>query len=240
MNKTLLIELGTEELPPKSLKSLALAFRDGIVNGLSERELSHGQVQWFATPRRLAVVIEQLAERAEDKEVVLLGPPADRAKPEAGEWTPAAAGFARKQGVEPGALQEIDTPKGVRLGLKSVAPGARAADSLEAILGQTVSELPIAKRMRWGAFRVEFVRPVHWAVAMLDSEVVKLQVLGVDSANTSRGHRFHHPDLVTIDSAQDYANSLKDAHIIASFDERLRQLQRLSRREQPVLAQSHN
>ena len=109
--ETLLVELGTEELPPTALKSLGLAFRDGIVAGLASRELEHGEVRWFATPRRLAVQIGDVQVRGADKHVELLGPPADRAKDDAGNWTPAAAGFARKQGVEPEELKEIDTPE---------------------------------------------------------------------------------------------------------------------------------
>jgi len=121
---TLLVELGTEELPPKALKSLGLAFRDGIVDGLKLRELGHGQVQWFATPRRLAVLIFEVQLQAPDKSVEVLGPPVERARDEAGNWTSATSGFANKQGVEPEQLQTIATPKGRRLGLRSVVPGA--------------------------------------------------------------------------------------------------------------------
>ena len=103
--KDLLVEIGTEELPPKALKSLGLAFRDGIVGGLDERELSHGDVRWFAAPRRLAVLVRDVAEQAADKILEVLGPPADRAKDGAGEWTPAdALGYARILSL-PGSLQ---------------------------------------------------------------------------------------------------------------------------------------
>ena len=117
-NKTLLIELGTEELPPKALKSLGLAFRDGITAGLKQRELGFGEVSWFASPRRLAVQIAQVQTQGEDKNIEVLGPPIDRARDSEGNWTPAASGFAKKQGVAAQDLQEIETPKGTRLGLK--------------------------------------------------------------------------------------------------------------------------
>jgi glycyl-tRNA synthetase beta chain len=131
--ETLLVELGTEELPPKSLKALGLAFRDGIVAGLAERELDHGAVHWFATPRRLAVMVENTTLRSPDKTIEVLGPPADRAKDENGEWTPAANGFARKQGVAPEQLQEIETDKGARLGIsKTEAGGVRSTCTLAA------------------------------------------------------------------------------------------------------------
>jgi glycyl-tRNA synthetase beta chain len=103
--ETLLVELGTEELPPKALKSLGLAFRDGIMAGLQKRELQTGDVQWYASPRRLAVLITEVQLQADDKEHEALGPPADRARDEQGNWTPAAAGFAKKQGVTPEDLQ---------------------------------------------------------------------------------------------------------------------------------------
>jgi len=105
---TLLVELGTEELPPKALKSLGLAFRDGVVRGLRERQLAFGDVQWFATPRRLAVLIEEVQLRAADQSVEVLGPPLASARDANGNWTPAATGFARKQGVEPDQLEEFD------------------------------------------------------------------------------------------------------------------------------------
>ena len=102
--ETLLVELGTEELPPKALKSLGLAFRDGIVDGLKQRELDYGQVQWFATPRRLAVLVFELQIQAAEKNVEVLGPPAGRARDEDGNWTAAITGFAKKRGVEPDQL----------------------------------------------------------------------------------------------------------------------------------------
>ena len=115
--ETLLIELGTEELPPKALKTLALAFRDGITLGLSQHDLAFGDVKWFASPRRLAVMVSAVQLQADTRDIEVLGPPADRAKDSDGNWTPAAIGFARKQGVEPEQLQSIDSPKGKRLGL---------------------------------------------------------------------------------------------------------------------------
>ena len=175
----LLVELGTEELPPKALKTLGIAFRDGIVQGLQQRELGFGEVQWFASPRRLAVLIRDVQLQAPDKEVEVLGPPVDRARDASGEWTPAAAGFAKKQGVDPGQLQSIDTPKGERLGLRSTVRGVATSDCLNAIIKGSVQVLPIPKRMRWGASRIEFVRPVHWVVAMLGQDCEHGEVLGL-------------------------------------------------------------
>jgi glycyl-tRNA synthetase beta chain len=224
--ETLLVELGTEELPPKALKSLGLAFRDGIVAGLGERELASGAVHWFASPRRLAVLVEQVQLQGADKAVEVLGPPADRARDAAGEWSPAALGFARKQGIDPDQLQVVDTPKGARLAWRSTAAGVRLADELVAVVNAAIGELPIPKRMRWGATRQEFVRPVHWVVLMLGSDVVPGPVLGLTAGRVTRGHRFHHPAPISLDAPEDYADALLKARVVADFEirrERIRQ-----------------
>lgn len=218
--ETLLVELGTEELPPKALKSLGLAFRDGIVAGLARRELAHGPVQWFATPRRLAVQIAKVQLRGADRQLELLGPPADRARDGAGNWTPAATGFARKQGVEPEALQEIETPKGARLGLHRTEPGVSTAEVLNDIIHESIAALPIPKRMRWGASRVEFVRPVHWVVAMLGRDANHGEVLGLPTGNRTRGHRFHAPEEIALERPEDYEQALAEAKVVADFAQR--------------------
>jgi len=218
--ENLLVELGTEELPPKALKSLGLAFRDGIVEGLRQRELDFGEVQWFASPRRLAVLVHGVALQAADREVEVLGPPVDRARDDAGNWTPAAAGFARKQGVEPDALQSIDTPKGARLGLRSTLSGVKTRECLNEIIQGSIQQLPIPKRMRWGASRVEFVRPVHWVVAMLGQDCDHGEILGLPTGNTTRGHRFHSTGTITLQRPEDYAAALADARVVADFEQR--------------------
>ncbi|KAA1190561.1 glycine--tRNA ligase subunit beta [Pseudohalioglobus sediminis] len=218
--ETLLIELGTEELPPKALKSLGLAFRDGIVTGLAGRELGHGEVRWFASPRRLAVQIAAVQVRGADKDIEVLGPPVDRARDQDGNWTPAAAGFARKQGVEADALEVIDTPKGARLGLRKTEAGVATSDCLNDIIHEAIAALPIPKRMRWGASRVEFVRPVHWVVAMLGEKADHGLVLGLPTGNTTRGHRFHSSGDIVLEKPEDYEQALADAKVVASFEQR--------------------
>lgn len=218
--ETLLVELGTEELPPRSLKTLGRAFRDGIVAGLGQRQLKHGAVEWFAAPRRLAVLIRDVTLQAPDQEQEIQGPPADKARDDRGEWTPAALGFARKQGLEPEALSVVDTPKGLRLCLRNSVRGAAARDCLNDIIHDSIRDLPIAKRMRWGASRVEFVRPVHWVVAMLGSDCDHGEILGLPTGNTTRGHRFHSSGNITLQRPEDYASTLAEAYVIANFDER--------------------
>lgn len=217
---TLLVELGTEELPPKALKSLGLAFRDGVVQGLQERQLAFGEVLWFATPRRLAVLIKEVQLHAADQSIEVLGPPLASARDADGNWTPAATGFARKQGVEPDQLEEFDTPKGPRLGLRSTVTGASTSASLNDIVHSSIQQLPIPKRMRWGASRVEFVRPVHWVVAMLGSDTDHGEILGLPTGNTTRGHRFHSTGDIRLERPEDYPGALAAARVVASFEER--------------------
>ncbi|MCB1699452.1 MAG: glycine--tRNA ligase subunit beta [Pseudomonadales bacterium] len=217
---TLLVELGTEELPPKALKSLGLSFRDGIVQGLRERQLEIGDVQWFATPRRLAVLIEDVQLQAADQTIEVLGPPLASARDKSGNWAPAAVGFAKKQGVEPEQLETFDTPKGERLGLRSTAKGASASASLNEIIQGSIQQLPIPKRMRWGAGKVEFVRPVHWVVAMLGNSCDHGEILGLPTGNTTRGHRFHSTGGIALQRPGDYEAMLADARVVASFEQR--------------------
>ncbi len=222
---TLLVELGTEELPPKALKSLGLAFRDGIVAGLKQRELEHGNVQWFATPRRLAVLIDDLVLQSAEKAVEILGPPADRARDEQGNWSAATQGFSRKQGVEPEQLQTIDTPKGQRLGLRTTVPGVSTSEALNAIIQSSIQSLPIPRRMRWGASREEFVRPVHWVVAMLGEDYDHGEILGVATGNTTRGHRFLSSGPITLRSPAQYVAALEKASVVPCFEQRRASIQ---------------
>jgi glycyl-tRNA synthetase beta chain len=215
-----LVEIGTEELPPKALKALSKAFTDGIVSGIAAQSLSHGKVQAFASPRRLAVSIAGLQLMGDDQSVEILGPPADRAKDADGNWTPAAEGFARKQGVSADELETADTPKGPRLLFRSVVSGAKAAQCLPQIVADSVRALPIPKRMRWGAGRTEFVRPVHWVVMLLGENTIECEVLGKTSGSTTRGHRFHSQGELKLSHARDYEQVLADAKVLANYEQR--------------------
>jgi len=217
---TLLVELGTEELPPRALRDLGLAFRDGIVAGLAQRGLDHGDVRWFATPRRLAVLIAGAQPQAPEKNIEVLGPPLERARDEAGEWTAAARGFAGKQGVQPDELQVIDTPKGPRLGLGTTLPGCKLHDELNAIIRESIQGLPVAKRMRWGASREEFVRPVHWIVAMFGGRSDYGKIFGLETGNATRGHRFHSAGPIVLGHPDEYEGALADARVVACFEKR--------------------
>ena len=230
--RDLLIELGTEELPPTALKKLALAFRDGIVSGLKEKQLSHGEVQWFATPRRLAVIISDLIEQAADEDIEQHGPPADKAKDANGEWTKAALGFAKKNGVEPDQLGVAETPKGPRLSFKATVKGANTKDSIGAIVEDSLNKLPIPKRMRWGSSRTEFVRPVHWLVLLYGTDIVDAEVLGLKAGNETRGHRFHCDTTLAIANPSAYESLLEESgHVIADYNKRQQQVKELATAE---------
>jgi glycyl-tRNA synthetase beta chain len=215
-----LFELGTEELPPKSLFTLARALAEGVTKGLAAAALEHGEVEWFATPRRLAVRVHALAERQPDQEIKRQGPAVANAFDAAGQPTKAAAGFAASCGVSVEELQQVDGPKGRVLMFVGTKKGEPTAALLPAIVKAALDALPIAKRMRWGAGENEFVRPVHWAVMLFGTTVVDCEVLGVRAGKHSRGHRFHAPGQLSIASPAKYLDALEKAHVVANVADR--------------------
>lgn len=219
--RTFLVELGTEELPPKALRQLATAFADGIAEGVGNLGLPHGAVTWFATPRRLSVQIADLADVAPPQTIEALGPPADRARDEDGNWTPAATGFARKHSVDPSELETSETPKGLRLVFRSTADGAAASTGMPGVVENAISKLPIPKRMRWGASRTEFVRPVHWLVMLHGTDIISCNLLGMDADRLTHGHRFHCNRALSLEHADDYLEVLeKKGMVIADYTRR--------------------
>lgn len=211
-----LVELGTEELPPKALAKLAAAFCDGIEKGLNDAGLTFARLQAYAAPRRLAVVVEQLASEQPDRSINLDGPPLQAAFDAEGEPTQAALGFARKCGVD---LAEIDR-SGAKLRYSRVIPGELTARLLPGIVEASLNDLPIPKRMRWAARKEEFVRPTQWLVMLFGDKVVDCTILAQRAGRESRGHRFHSPGPVHISKPTSYLEDLRGAHVIADFDER--------------------
>ncbi|MHC5347315.1 glycine--tRNA ligase subunit beta [Metapseudomonas furukawaii] len=211
-----LVELGTEELPPKALKSLGDAFLSGIEQGLKAAGLGYAKAQVFAAPRRLAVLVEQLATQQPDRTVNLDGPPVQAAFDAEGKPTQAALGFARKCGVD---LELIDR-SGPKLKFSQSIPGQPAAGLLPGIVETSLAALPIPKRMRWAARREEFVRPTQWLVMLFGEEVVDCEILTRKAGRESRGHRFHNPDNIRISKPSTYLEDLRSAHVLADFAER--------------------
>jgi glycyl-tRNA synthetase beta chain len=213
-----LVELGTEELPPKALPALAAAFRDGLVARLAEARLGHADVESYATPRRLAVKVRRLETRQADQDVVLRGPPASVARV-AGAWTKAAEKFAASAGVAPDALVERAEGKGVYVYAHKTERGVAAAELLPALVEGALGALPVPRRMRWGAAEAEFVRPVHWLVMLLGTAVVPGTLYGVSSGRASRGHRFMAPAPVELAGPEDYPERLeREGFVVASFE----------------------
>ena len=228
MQATLLVELLTEELPPKSLAQLGAAFTEALFDGLVIRRLlaattKPGEI--FATPRRLAALIPGVLENAEDREIEVSGPPVSAP-------AQAVAGFARKQGVEVSALEQRDTPKGKVY----VAKVAQKGGTLDALLAELVVEavrkLPIPKVMRWGSGEAQFVRPVHGLILLHGSRVVPGTVLGLESGNRTHGHRFMGKQDLVIGEAGKYQSILKnEGMVIADIDARKAEIERLLQAE---------
>jgi glycyl-tRNA synthetase beta chain len=211
-----LVELGTEELPPKALRKLRDAFAAGITAGLDKAGLPYGTVRPLAAPRRLAVIVEAVGVTQPDRTVGMDGPPVKAAFDANGNPTQAALGFAKKNGVD---IADLDR-SGEKLRFVRNVKGEAAVALLPGIVQASLDALPIAKRMRWGASRVEFVRPVQWLVMLFGRDVVECEILGQKAGNSSRGHRFHHPKPVAIEDAQHYIPSLHKAHVVVDFDAR--------------------
>lgn len=218
----LLIELGTEELPPKALDELANAFRDGVVAGLTKRGIAHTahSVRALHSPRRLAVWIEDVALQQPEQKLERRGPAANAAFDAAGTPTKALIGFAHSCGVTVEQLEKIDTDKGAWLVHRAVKPGEATATLLPQIVEEALKALPIPKPMRWSDLDYQFVRPAHWLVILLGADVVPAEILGLKSDRMSRGHRFHHPQPVWISHASDYIDALRAAKVLVNPAER--------------------
>ena len=215
-----LVEIGTEELPPKALGELSGAFRDGVVARLAEARLDHEGVRAFATPRRLALVVEALQETQSDEERTLTGPPT-RVGIVDGEYTKAAVKFAESSGVTVSELTTVVNERGEYLSVTRLEKGRPAAELLPGIVEGALGALPIPKRMRWGSSEAEFVRPVHWLVMLLGEEVVPCTILDAVAGRSTRGHRFHAPEPIELGSAAEYPGRLEEeGRVVADFGAR--------------------
>lgn len=221
MSADFLVELGTEELPPKALKNLMTSFAETIEANLKTAELSFTAIKPFAAPRRLAVLVENLASETPSKELVVWGPPAAIAFDKEGQPTKAALAFAEKNGIAASELKAESDGKAEKLVARITTEGKKTVELLEAVITDALAKLPIAKRMKWGAKREEFVRPVHWLVMLFGSDVINASILGLTAGRTTRGHRFHYNNTIDLAKASDYASVLKDTgFVVADFAER--------------------
>lgn len=220
-----LVEIGTEELPPKALSGLSLAFQEGLASELGQAGLKFREIERFATPRRLAVLVSNLETQQADKETERRGPPVKVAYDKDGKPTRAALAFAETCGVEPDALETESTPKGDWLVWRGTEKGQDARDLLPGIVQRSLDRLPIPRRMRWGAGEAEFVRPVHWVIMLLGTEVVPGPICGVEPGNETRGHRFMAPDAIALKKPGDYVKRLRiKGKVLANFNERRKEI----------------
>ena len=217
---TILFELGCEELPPKSLKPLRDALQTSVTEQLSAAEITFDSVKAFATPRRLAIQIEGISDKQPDRTEQKRGPAIKAAFDSDGNPTRAAMGFAKGLGIEASELTTINTDKGDYVGFEQTISGQATTELLPAIFQTALDSLPIAKRMRSGASRNEFVRPVQWVVLMQDDTVIDATIQGHQTGLQTRGHRFHSPDYHDIAHANDYEQLLDGLKVVADFDKR--------------------
>ena len=221
MSADFLLELGTEELPPKALKTLIAALEENIAAGLQAQELTYSAIKSFAAPRRLAIIVEQLIEATPQKELVVWGPPKTVAFDGAGKPTKAAIAFAEKNNISVDALAAESDGKVEKLVARVTTEGKETCSLLGEIVETALAKLPIAKRMRWGAKRTEFVRPAHWLVMLYGYDIVDATVLGLRANRCTRGHRFHYNQELQLESAEEYLSKLKTiGYVLVDMTER--------------------
>lgn len=217
---TILFELGCEELPPKSLKPLRDALQASVTEQLNEADITFDSIKAFAAPRRLAIQIEGISDKQPDRSEQKRGPAIKAAFDSDGNPTRAAMGFAKGLGIDASELITINTDKGDYVGYEQIIQGQATTELLPTIFQTALDNLPIAKRMRSGASRNEFVRPVQWAVLMQDDVVIDATIQGHQTGKQTRGHRFHSPDYHEITHANDYEQLLDGLKVVADFDKR--------------------
>ena len=216
-----LVEIGTEELPPKALKTLATSFADNVEAELNQAGLSFDKIEWFAAPRRLAVKVLNLATQQPSKEIEKRGPAVSAAFDAEGKPTKAAEGWARGCGITVEQAERIATDKGEWLVHRAKIEGQPTKNLLNDIVANALAKLPIPKPMRWADKTVQFIRPVHTVTMLLGDELIEGEILGVASARTIRGHRFLGEKEFEIQHADQYPKLLREkGSVVADFNER--------------------
>jgi glycyl-tRNA synthetase beta chain len=213
-----LVEIGTEELPPRALPVLEQAFMAGVGAGLDKAALGHGEITAFATPRRLAVLVKRLAAQQPQQNLKRRGPPVSAAFDAAGAPSRAALAFAESCGTSVEALRRLEEGKGSFLYFVGTKSGAPAIELLPAVVQTALDQLPIARRMHWGEGEAMFVRPVHWVVMLFGKQVVPATLLDTAAGRHTRGHRFHAPRPLALSSPGVYERTLRErGYVLADF-----------------------
>ena len=219
--RDLLVEIGTEEMPPMALRKLSESFRDGLCSNMEKEGISFGEATVYATPRRLAVLINDVLETQPEKQIEKRGPSLDAAFDVEGKPTKAAEGFSKSCGIPVEHLEHLETDEGSWLVFQTTEMGQQTQYLIPGLVEQALNSLPIPKRMRWSNLDIEFVRPVHWVVLLFGSEAIEAEVMGVTAGQMTRGHRFHHPGELKIDAPKNYATLLySQGRVVADFDTR--------------------
>lgn len=224
MMHDVLFELGTEELPSGAVLMLAESLATQLTTSLEAARIAHGKVRFFATPRRLAVLLEDVQDMQASQTISRRGPAFAAGRDANDNPTPALIGFAKSCGVTVDALSTVETDKGKWWQYEGIADGVKTGDLLPKIINDALLALPIAKPMRWGNGTVEFARPVHWAVLLFGETVIQCEILGVKTSRQSVGHRFHHPQKIDIATPKDYEATLHRAFVVVDFEARRRMI----------------
>ncbi|MDP4985423.1 glycine--tRNA ligase subunit beta [Pseudoalteromonas tunicata] len=232
----LLIEIGTEELPPKSLRTLAEALLQNFCDELATLELSYESASWYASPRRLGVKVFGLINAQQDKEVEKRGPALQAAFDAEGNPTKAAIGWARGCGIEVDQAERLETDKGAWLLHVAKVAGQAVESLIPDALSNALTKLPIAKPMRWGAYKTQFIRPVHTVTVFYGPSLVEGTILGKAISNQLQGHRFHHPARIEINHADEAFAALEKAYVVADYEAR----KALIKGQIEALAAEHN
>ncbi len=226
--KDLLLEIGCEELPTNAVKTLKEKLSRILVEQLESAQLmaSHSRVSTFATPRRIAVLLSDIADKQEPQTIERQGPHENAAFDKSGKPTPAAIGFAEACSISVEQLTVKETPKGKFLYFSGQRPGRLTIELLPELIALALRKIPIDRPMRWGSHAESFARPVHWILILFGEQAVTAKIFNLTSSNKSYGHRFHHPETVLITTPQSYSEKLKEAKVIASFEERRELIQK--------------
>ena len=225
--ETLLIEIGTEELPPKAIKVLGDAFHKQISEQLSAKEFSFSGSSAFYSPRRLAVMVVGLNSTQPDQTVERSGPSINSAFDNEGNPTKAALGFAQSCRVTIDELEQIESDKGPRLFFKTNVAGESIETVIPHIVNDALLALPIPKPMRWGSGNTEFVRPIHWVVLMYGENIVPCKIKDLPASNITYGHRFHAPEAIFLEHADNYVDRLASAKVLVDFEVRKSRIESL-------------
>lgn len=215
-----LIEIGTEELPSKSLSDVSRFLGEQIEQELKKAEIQYGNFELFATPRRLAVLVKNISNYQKDREVIKTGPQVTAAYDAKGKPTPAATGFAKSCGVAVEELKTTQTPKGECLYYKQIIPGKTFVDLVPEIIKKTIEQVPQTK-MYWGEHKTPFIRPVHWILMIYGKSVISCELFDLKSGSNTFGHRFHHPENIKVNHPSEYVDLLcKQGFVIPNFEDR--------------------